>query len=300
MKKCAIMLLLAGWWGVLPVSASTQITAKVKADRVNLRAKANTTSETVTQVNAGEALVVRSVEGDWVQVVPPDATDFWVHKEFVVDDTVLVNRLNARSGAGINYHVVGSFVKGDKVQRRGSFGEWLKVAPPTDAALWVNREFVDLFYPAPDVPPPQSAPASGDFMALETNAAPLAMTTPMVMPSDFEDKAARPATGAIPSASPAVAPTDLNLVPLDGQGREIVREGELKRSPSLFVKPPASHRLVRRDGNRLITTAYLRGNYNQLESLLGEHLVIRGREYWVEKERVPVIVIEAIEKRSFR
>ena len=283
---------------IFSATASAQITARVKTDRVNLRAKANLESETVTQVAADQMLTVRSVEDTWVQVVPPSSTDFWVHKEFVSEDTVLVNRLNARSGAGINYHVVGSFSKGDKVERRGSFGEWLKVGAPDDASLWVSRDLVEILDPNAVVPPPETAPAALGPADAEALGPITEMAEPAVAPQLFDDQSARSAN-MIPSASPPSAPTDLNIIPLDGQGRETVREGQLKRSPSLFFKAPGSHRLVRREGNKIITTAYLRGNVNQLEGLLGEYLVIRGKEYWVEKIRVPVIVIEAIEKRSF-
>jgi SH3-like domain-containing protein len=285
--------------GSVAVTASAQIMAKVKTDRVNLRAKANIESETVAQVAADQMLTVRTVEDAWVQVVPPSSTDFWVHKEFVAEDTVLVNRLNARSGAGINYNVVGSFSKGDKVERRGSFGEWLKVGAPSDASLWVSRDLVEIIDPNAVVPPPETAPAALGPVGEEEALGPITeMAEPVIAPRLFDDQSTRNAN-MIPSATPPSAPTDLNIIPLDGQGRETVREGQLKRSPTILFKAPGSHRLVRREGNKIITTAYLRGNVNQLEGLLGEHLVIRGKEYWVEKIRVPVIVIEAIEKRSF-
>jgi len=293
----ALFLMLLGI-GSVTAWASTDAVAKVKSDRVNLRAKADMNSETVGQVAADQLLKVRSVEDLWVQVVPPESTDFWVHKEFVVEDTVLVNRLNVRSGAGINYNVVGSFAKGDKVERRGSFGEWLKVGAPADASLWVSRDLVEILDPNATVPPPQSAPpalgaANSDGLGpIDT------IGEPVIAPRSFDDVSGRSAT-MIPSDSPQAAPTDLNIIPLDGQGRETVREGQLKRSPTFLFKAPSSHRLVRRDGNKIVTTAYLRGNYNQLESLLGEYLVIRGKEYWIEKVRVPVVIIEAIEKRSF-
>ncbi len=278
--------------------ADTQVTARVKTDRVNVRAKPNTESETVIQVAVDDRLVVRGVEEKWVQVVPPASTDVWVHKDFLKENRVVVNRLNARSGAGINYTVVGHFTEGEDVERRGSFGEWVKVAPPANASLWVSRDLVDLVYPAPDLPPPAIAPAAQDFMQMEATSAPLTASEPVVTPRDFEESPVQ-SPNQITSASPPSAPTDLKIIPLDGQGRETVREGQLKRSPSLLFKAPGSHRLVRREGNKLITTAYLRGNVNQLEGLLDEYLVIRGKEYWVEKVRVPVIVIQTIEKRSF-
>lgn len=297
MRICIAWIVIALFAGTV-LGASTDVTARVTSDRVNLRAKPDTESETVVQVATDDRLGVRGVEEAWVQVVPPPTTDVWVHKDFLKEDRVVVNRLNARSGAGINYTVVGHFSEGEQIERRGSFGEWVKVAPPANASLWVSRELVELIYPAPDLPPPEIAPAAQDFLQLESTTAPLASSEPVVTPSDFVDNPVR-SPNEIVSASPPAAPTDLNIIPLDGQGRETVREGQLKRSPSFLFKAPGSHRLVRRDGNKLITTAYLRGNVNQLEGLLNEYLVIRGKEYWIEKTRVPVIVIEAIEKRSF-
>jgi len=288
-KRLFLLLLVAGSL-IAPAYANTQIHARVKGDRVNLRAKSDMNSETVGQVAAGTLLKVLSIEGDWVQVVPPEATDFWVHKEFIENDTVLVNRLNVRSGAGINYSVVGSYNRGEKVVRRGSFGEWVKVAPPADASLWVSASLLDLVYPAAPVPPPIAAPAARSA-SIKSDAA-------VVTPTDTDNRVAI-GTGRIPPATPPTPPADLNLVPLDGQGRIIQKEGQLKRSPVLLFNAPGSHRLVVRDGKRLITTAYVRGNTKQLDSLLDEYLIVQGREYWVEKGRVPVIVIDSIEKRSF-
>lgn len=298
MKNFIIVCLVVFGLGSSAAYASTQVMAKVKSDRVNLRAKADLQSETVGQLSLDQMLTVLSIEDLWVQVVPPESTDFWVHKEFVVEDTVLVNRLNVRSGAGINYNVVGTFAKGDKVERRGSFGEWLKVAAPANASLWVSRDLVEIIDPSAVVPPPDSAPPSFGTENSDGLGPMAVIDEPAIAPRSFDDVSSRNAN-MIPSASPPAAPTDLNIIPLDGQGRETVREGQLKRSPTFLFKAPSSHRLVRREGNKIVTTAYLRGNYNQLEGLLGEYLVVRGKEYWIENIRVPVVVIEAIEKRSF-
>ncbi|HMP90963.1 MAG TPA: SH3 domain-containing protein [Kiritimatiellia bacterium] len=283
-----LLVLLVG----LPMAgfADTQIHARVNSDRVNLRAKSDLQSETVGQVAAGTLLKVRSIEGDWVQVIPPAETEMWVHREFLKDDVVLVNRLNVRSGAGINYNVVGSFARGDRVVRRGSFGEWVKVAPPEDASIWVYRNLVDLIYPAAPVPPPVAAPPVR-VPIMETsrsNDEPVAQTAPPALP-----------TGRMPASAAPAPPADLNLIPLDGQGRIVQKEGQLKRSPVLHFSAPGAHRLVIRDGNRLVTTAYLRGNTRQLDSMLDQYLIIQGREYWVDKVRVPVVVIESIERRLF-
>jgi len=297
-KPFIFVSLLLATFNLLPSAmADTQVVAQVKSDRVNLRAKADLQSETVGQATAGDTLTVRSVQDEWVQVVPPDSIDFWIHKEFVADDNVIVNRLNVRSGAGINYNVVGSFAKGDKIMRRGSFGEWVKIAAPPDASLWVSRDLVELLYPGSVVPPPMAAPLAANPAAEISG-----MYGESESRSQFSETMEQEpliASGRTPSDAIQAPPSDLNLVPLDGQGKVVQREGQLKRSPTLLFNSPGTHRLVKREGNKIITTAYVRGNTKQLDSLIEQNLVIQGREYWVEKIRVPVIVIEAIEKRAF-
>jgi len=290
--------------------ANTQLTAKVKTDRVNLRARPDLQSETLGQVGAGAMLAVRGTRDGWVEVVPPDMIDFWVHKDFLDQDTVLVNKLNVRSGAGINYNVVGTFAKGDTVVRKGGFGEWVKVGPPSDASAWISADLVDVMNPALAIPPPRAAPRTVTLS--ETAVAPTSATAsvtaaPGVPPSPAvpsppsvlapADLAAIGGPVATAPALPTVAPSDMKLLPVEGQGRLVQREGELKRAPVLMARTPGSHRLIRREGNKLITTAYVRGNREQLEMLVNQMLVVQGREYWVEGVQVPVIVVDTIEKR---
>lgn len=268
--------------------------AQVLADRVNLRARPLVTSEVVGQVSEGETLDVVIVDDQWAEVVPPPRIDAWVASEFVVDGQVIVSKLNARSGAGINYNVIGTFAKNDRVTRRGSFGEWLKVAPPADARLYISREFLELKDPnAPAVPealvPPVLAPAIEPEPVVEQ----VAVVAPPVQ--GFEE-----APVSIDATEETIdTPGDLRLIPLDGQGRMVQREGLLKKVPLLFFNPPGTHRLVKREGNKIITTAYLRGNRQQLDALVDHNLLISGNEYWTEDVKQPLIVIRSIEKRTF-
>lgn len=273
----------------LPVLAEQQdVLARVKVDRVNLRARADTTAEVVGQVAVDERLQVNSVSQEWVQVVAPDALDLWVHRDFVKDGVSTVNRLNVRAGAGINYTVVGALGRDDHVTVRGQFGEWLKIAP-SNCYVWVSRDLVDLLYPAqlaeaPRVPVEVAAPASsGPTPAGEPPAGIVA-----------EEPSRAPGTPAPALSAP---PPDLRLVPLEGQGRLVQREGELKPAP-FAIGRPSKFRLVRRDGPQYVTLCYVRGNSAQLHALLDQRLVVRGREYWVQGVRQPVVVLERIERRS--
>ena len=269
------------------VAPAEELEAKVRGDRVNLRAKPVENAEVVGQVSDGQSLMVVAVSNEWVEVKPPEQIDFWVASEFVTNDTVVVNKLNARAGAGINYTVVGAFNRGDQVTRRGSFGEWLKVAAPADARLWVSRSLVEIINPAAPVLPPEAAPVM--ITSEQTQVVENVVATNEQAPQILEVRDVEP---------PASPPADLRLIPLDGQGRIVQRDGILKKAPSIFMKPPGTHRLVKREGNNLMTTAYLRGDVKRMNALLEQQLVVRGREYWIENLKAPVIVVDSIEKRS--
>lgn len=256
---------------------------RVKADRVNLRARAEATSEVVGQANPEDQLLLRQVQEEWVEVVPPDRIDLWVHRDFVKDGVSTVDRLNVRAGAGINYTVVGALGLGDRVDVRGQFGEWLKIAP-SNATVWVSRELVDMVQDSTPLGPVAAA-------ADEVPPTPLAAAPQGMMDADGLRAPATPVAAGSP------APTDLRLVPLDGQGRLVQREGELKPAPFVFGRP-SKFRLVRREGAQMATLCYVRGNTAQLTSLLNQRLLVRGREYWVQGIRQPVIVLERIERRT--
>lgn len=270
---------LAGAW------ADEAVVARVKSDRVNLRARAELSAEVVAQAGVDERLPVKSVGQDWVEVVPPDRVDLWVHRDFVKDGVSTVDKLNVRAGASVNYSIVGSYARGEKVEVRGQFGEWLKVAP-ANASVWVSRELVDLVYPVGAREPPPAPVAAAPLPATEA---------PLASPAISLDAAA---SRALPAESPALPPPpDLHLVPLEGQGLQVQREGELKPAPFVFGRP-SKFRLVRRSGALLETICYVRGNSAQLSGLLNQNLIIRGREYWVQGVKQPVVVLERIERRA--
>ncbi|HMP74957.1 MAG TPA: SH3 domain-containing protein [Kiritimatiellia bacterium] len=268
-------------------AAAEELLARVTSDRVNLRARPDLAAEVVAQVNTEDRLTVVSMENDWVQVVPPDSVDVWAHRDFVKDGASTVKTLNLRAGPGINYTIVGSVARGEPVPVRGQFGEWLKVAP-ANTTLWVSRELVELVSRVPAPPPVVPVGPVSELPVL-----------PSLDPAGLPPPSPRTPDPAAPSMPPVAMapPADLNLVPLQGQGREVRREGELKPAPFLFGRP-SPFRLVRREGVQQVTVCYVRGNTAQLNSLLNESLIIHGREYWVQGVKQPVVVLERIERRS--
>jgi len=294
----AALVIAGGCAGV--ASAQEAMEARVKASKVNLRARPAMSSEVVTQAELDERLRVVSERENWIEVAAPDRSEAWVHGDFVRDGASTTDDLNVRAGAGINYSVIGMFARGQPVAVRGQFGDWLKVAPST-CTVWINRNMVDLVVPQKLA---ESAPAPVlEILSPAPALLPPAAAAPQ--PADASPAPPPPAPAAASAEPPPViqpsldlmapAPPDLKLVPLEGQGRVVQREGELKQAPFVFGRP-SKFRLCRREGTQFATICYVRGNTGQLTSLLHERLIIRGREYWVQGMKHPVVVLERIEK----
>jgi hypothetical protein len=152
---------------------------------------------------------------------------------------------------------VGLLGKDDQVETRRTYGEWLQIAPPPGCALWIHRDWAK---PLADASSAASAPA-----------------------------------GAQPSVStPPPALATKGLKPDAAQGQLSVWEGVLQPIDFFFNKP-GDYRLSRPGGDGADkTVCYLQGNAVQLEALVGRKLRIAGREYWLKRTTIPVVVPETI------
>ncbi|TAN37598.1 MAG: SH3 domain-containing protein [Verrucomicrobia bacterium] len=280
-----------GWGGWLMLAAlaaqaepatPTLTPVVVHGARVNLRAKPAADAEPVGKVAEGSVLQAKSLREDWVEVVPPETVELWVHRDFVKDQTVTAEKLYIRTGRSINHSVVGTMVRGEKLAVRGEFQDWLKIAPSPAASLWVSRKLVEVQSSAPvptaDMGTPKPMPAPIAMVTTETNA----MST---------------ATTNVTSAVARYVPADLNLVPLEGQGKSVSMEGVL-RVVGFGFRHPSRYRLVRLNGRNVETLCYIRGNSEQLNSLLDQFLRIQGRQYWVNGVDYPVIIPDRISPRA--
>lgn len=290
--------------GVLAAALATgqavaaEVTVVVAGDRVNMRARPSLQAEVVGQLNEGDKIVVRSLTNDWAEVVPPAGIEFCVHRDFVKDGAVSVPKLHVRAGPGINFSKVGQMVKGDAVKVTGEFGEWLKIAPPPGSALWVARSMVKL--PEPRTVAQAKPPAvAGSTATVAVAPSPRPVAVPPSIPVAARPVAA-PAVAPPPATPPATAasavpytPDDLRLAPVDNQGSAVMREGRV-RATVLVLGRPSRYHLVDESVGGSGTICYLRGNEAQLRSFVDRKLRIRGRQYWVQGSRHPVVVIDQI------
>jgi uncharacterized protein YraI len=253
--------------------ASAQ-TAVVVGDRINLRAAPSKNAEVTVQVGNGQSLTVKSVSNGWVAVRMPESADVYVHRDFVKDGVATVSPLNLRAGPGINYNRVGSLSKGDAVAVRGEVGEWLKIVPPPVATAWVSEDYVRIDPGTPPPPPPAPVvPAVADASPVARVAPPTGMSR-----------------GADDMPSP---PEGLSLAPVARQGLVVLREGRIY-VPTLSFGRPSKFQFLSGEGNAQKLVCYLRGNAEQLAQLEGRCMRIRGREYWVQGCRHPLVVVEQI------
>lgn len=312
----------------LLAAASTMLSAqtpvRVTADNVNLRAKALLTSEVVVQARYDERLSAFEIGEEWVEVAAPAAADLWVTKSFVQApaNTIGANRVNVRAGPGINYNVVCTLALGDVVEPRGEeIQDWLKIAPPASARLWISREYVEILSgDAPAVAAAEPAESTADVVeppaktdsdepkkaekatkkrkskakeqaaeAPEVPAMPPAdLPTPIVAPSVPEkDIALR--------EIPVPAPADLKLIPLEGQGRLTEVEGELRAAP-LINEAPTRYRVVRWQDNRWQILCHVYGEASKFRSLQDKRVALKGRQYWIQGAAAPVLVPDQVQE----
>ncbi|MFH1477687.1 MAG: SH3 domain-containing protein [Verrucomicrobiota bacterium] len=315
-----IMLTLAG----LSLSGEAQTASlnrvKVLKNNCNLRAKAFVTSEVVGQVSANDILTAKTLDKDWVEVVPPDSVDLWVLGDYVKDGVINCSqKVNVRAGAGINFNIVGQLDQGDKVEVRGTHAEWIKIAPPPECSLWISRSLVSEvplthIEPAkleqaktePFPPPaPVAPPEAGKPIQPPSKPEP-EIKPPIPSPQPARNAGSSVADGPIAPVIPAplssapvtvgmfTPPPGLDLVSTTVQGRWCEVEG-LLRPKDFFFRAPSDFRLVTNKGERKFATiCFVKGNKAQLKALMYRHLVISGREYWVKRQKYPVLVPERI------
>ena len=293
----------------LPLAAQTPV--RILGDNVNLRAKPQLGAEVVAQAQYGTVFAAREIGEEWVEIAAPASLDVWISKDLVQipENVVRVRRANVRAGPSINYNVVGTVERGAPVEIRGETSEWLKIAPPPDTHVWVHRDFAEVQAAEAPAAEQPAAPARKKQPRAEpaalAEAAPPAPEMPAAEPATVPapEAAALPTPIVSPSVPtrddvrsiPVPPPADLRLIPLEGQGRLAIFEGELRPAP-LINEAPTRYRVVRWQNNRWQILCHVYGEAARLRSLQDKTVRVRGREYWIQGAAAPVLVPDQIEE----
>ncbi len=272
---------------------------RVTTDGVNVRCGPGTSFEIVCQANKSDVVTVRRATEEWSEIAAPADARLWVYAELIEDATVIASRVQIRSGPGINYRPAGKLEKGCQVSIEETVGDWVRIAPPPEASVWISNQYLvspdvpaQVRAPAPAKPPklakpvPESPAVRGGAEPARAPPIPVVAASAPVPPQPRQvDKVDESEDEDRPPLPMALEGRHLDE---DRQQGERVRlEGEIRTARATWGKL-SSYRLVGHDSEgRAITRCYLLGNPEQLKSVLGRRASIDGRQYWVRRVRYP-------------
>ena len=252
-------------------------------------------------------------------VVAAEPTNFQVR---VVADGV---NLRVRPDAGTE--VVSQVQEGQLLSVVRVQGDWLGILAPTNAALWIKKQFVKDGKVTGDKIRLRSGPgisyrdvgtvAQGAVLSeLESHGEWLKVAAPadlvlwvnrtVVQPFDGGTLPVQEREKPVPDVEKVVVSTNAtlsrelpaglsrdDLAPVLGQGTLVERSGTVERVPLAFFRG-MDYRLVTMRNQQKVTLCYVRGNELQMPSLVDRRMKVKGREYWLNNQRYAVIYPELI------
>jgi len=261
---CGALVATATVWGdsmlVQAAPAPSGGRGTVLKDRVNVRSRADKSSEVVAQVSKGEALDVLERKGEWLHVALPPSSKCYVSAKLTKDGASTADAVNVRCGPNANHDIVGKLAKGEKVEVVKAQGEWSQIKPTAHCTGWIAAEYVELALP----PPVVTAPAA-----------------------------------ALPASPAPEAPVPLGIKPVESEPevhiKYVVKDGFLQTVKD-ESNPPATCELRTDEvGGRSYRIAYLETTEKNLVRYEGKHVRVLGNERWRKTDRYPVIAVERID-----
>ncbi len=263
---------------------------RVAEGRAAVFATTNAVREAAAWLPAGTELTVRGElpdESVWVRVEPPEGVSVWIYRELVRDGAVTADKSRVRAGAGLNFRAVGSLSKGDRVEVRGTYGDWLKIKPPEGVAFWMLRDQVE---------PLATLPAAGAAAADESqpDAAPEGLLA--CLAAELSGLVASNAPPQTPAAPARALPAELEgaeLAAVPDQGGPLVQSGVLDWGTVGGFAAPFCLTVRQPDGDSLpvchvIAPAALASPH------VGERVTLEGSRWIVKGVALPVLVARSL------
>ena len=182
----------------------TPLVGVVKVDRLNVRQGPGTGFPRLGQMNKGDEVVVRHVEGEWYEADYSEVLPVWISAEYVsaegdtkaasletpVKGVVTRSGVRLRNRPSMRGVVLGERQKDDEVRIGGSFNGWYRVVPPADMRCYLHSKYVDLMEPLDTGGPDE--PRVDDVLPLDLDPyeAPSEITPLMGMAEGVSDAAA--------------------------------------------------------------------------------------------------------------
>lgn len=260
----------------------------------------------------------------WVSVhsvVAMEPTNFQVR--------VVADNVNLRVRPDPGTEVVSQVHDGQLLSAVRVEGDWVGIIAPTNAGLWIKKQYVKDGVVAGDKIKLRSGPgisfrdvgtvvrgaelteigSRGEWLQVAAPAD-LVLWVNRKMVQSFEGGSvevpvvdegkpvAEPASVVVVTNSflsrelpPGLSRDD--LAPVLGQGAMVERSGKVERVPLAFFRG-MDYRLVTMRNQQKVTLCYLRGNDSQLPALVDRRLTVKGREYWLNNQRYAVVYPDLI------
>lgn len=216
-------------WAAWPAGAASPLTARSKADRVNVRSRPGYVGEIITQLSRGQEVrvlgtnVLSKPAADeppvWFRIELPSDAPLWVSAEYVNADTraVLADVLNVRAGPGYDFASVARVRQGAVLKFRGGLKDgWVEIEAPPGAHGFVPSDWMtfEASLPTPVPPATPGAPGTATPPATSPASAPTTPGAPDATPTTTTPSPA-PAQGTPPTSVASVS-TNLPSVPVGG------------------------------------------------------------------------------------
>ncbi|MEI7880821.1 MAG: SH3 domain-containing protein [bacterium] len=240
---------------------------------------------------------------------------------------VVAANVNLRVRPDAGTEVVAQVQEGQLLSAVRVEGDWFGILAPTNAGLWLKKQFVKGGVVTGDKIRLRSGPGIS-YRDVGTVAKGAVLTEreihgewmKVAAPEDFilwvnrtvvqsfgnepapaqdpetrvstVEKVALSTNSLLSRELPAGLSRD-ELAPVLGQGALVERSGTVERVPLAFFRG-MDYRLVTMRNQQKVTLCYLRGNESQMPSLVDRRLTVKGREYWLSNQRYAVIYPELV------
>jgi len=268
----------------------------VKGDRLNVRGQAKANAEVITQLNDGDRVTVlekRTVPYGsrtmtWLKIALPDKASVWVKGDFIKDGVVTADKLNVRSGAGVNFSIVGLARRGDKVRVLRTVADWHEIQPLPGCHGWISSDYVELTPDLQPVPPAETIqptlPPVGGRPA----------TTPRqtaVVETQIIEAETAATTTSLPLAATEADPPAMPA----GPPQAVTREGVVESCGGMLIKRPGTHYLKEAVNTKPQIIAYLNSATINLDQYRGRKVQVIGEETELMNWKNPVIEVQQIQ-----
>jgi len=259
-------------------------------ERVAIYAATNSVRDAVVAwVSPDTELALRGDWSDdavWLRIDPPNSVNVWIYRELVANNVVRTDKSRVRAGAGLTFSPVASLRKGDRVEVRGAYGDWLKIKPPAGLSFWVLRDQVEPLA----VMPPSEAVTNGLAESLLVS---LATNLP---PSEADATNGVSAVSAVPAEPMSPVPVELAGAALEAgadQGARVAMTGLLDFGVVGDFPAPFSLVARRTGGDEPLCLLFAPAALDPAAHV-GELVAVSGTRWRVKGVALPVIVADAL------